>query len=191
MKQEPPRPCGWGGRPECQSVGNPTRFQWEICQMSNENPAGMKMFLFKMKKNCHSGADFVPNFHKNGGMPVKTNLRKGPASGADEKLEDAVGGSGIAEVGLDDRVQFGQDAFTEAARAHDALAGLHQVHVATQRIDLAVVGQHPQRMRSLPARERVGTETSVHQRQIRLVFRSLQNIKIKTKLQLFDTALNE
>ena len=33
---------------------------------------------------------------------------------------------------------------------------LHVVDVAAQGVDLAIVGEHPQRMRFLPARKRVG-----------------------------------
>ena len=45
------------------------------------------------------------------------------------------------------------------------LACAHPVDVAAQRVDLAVVGDHPVRVGQLPARERVGREARVHQRQ--------------------------
>ena len=43
----------------------------------------------------------------------------------------------------------------------------HPVDVAAQRVDLAVVGDHPERVSQLPAREGVGGEARVDQRQPR------------------------
>ena len=48
------------------------------------------------------------------------------------------------------------------------LARPHPVHVAAQRVDLAVVGDHPVRVRELPARERVRREARVDERERRL-----------------------
>ena len=96
-------------------------------------------------------------------------LGQGPAAGSDEEFEDAVGGPGIAQIRLDDWVELLEGALAESARAHHALARLHVVDVASQRVDLAVVGQHSQRMRPLPARERVRREARVNQCQISLV----------------------
>ena len=53
-------------------------------------------------------------------------------------------------------------------RLEHALARVHPVHVAAQRVDLAVVRDQPVGMRALPAREGVGREARVHQRQRRL-----------------------
>lgn len=57
---------------------------------------------------------------------------------------------------------------------------LHEVDVAAQRVDLAVVRQHAQRMGPLPAGERVGREARVHQRQVRLVLGPLSQKKKET-----------
>jgi hypothetical protein len=48
------------------------------------------------------------------------------------------------------------------------LARVHPVDVAAQRVDLAVVRDVAVGMRAVPARERVGAETRMHQRQRRL-----------------------
>ena len=42
-------------------------------------------------------------------------------------------------------------------------AGPHPVDVATQGIDLSVVGQHPERLGEIPAWKGVGRKTGVHQ----------------------------
>ena len=51
-------------------------------------------------------------------------FREGSSSGADQELEDAVGRSWIAEVGLDHRVELRQGAFAETTGAHDSLTCL-------------------------------------------------------------------
>ena len=50
-------------------------------------------------------------------------------------------------------------------RMHRGLAGRHPVDVAAQRVDLAVMGDHPVRMRQRPGREGVGRKALMHQRQ--------------------------
>jgi hypothetical protein len=49
-----------------------------------------------------------------------------------------------------------------------ALARVHQVRVALDRVDLAVVREHPERLRPLPRRHRVRREAGVEHRQRRL-----------------------
>ena len=56
----------------------------------------------------------------------------------------------------------------EQARGELALARLHPVDVAAQRVDLAVVRDVAVGVRARPARERVGREARVHHRQRRL-----------------------
>ena len=53
-------------------------------------------------------------------------------------------------------------------RFEQRLAGAHPVDVAAERVDLAVVRDVAVRMRAIPARERVGAEARVHQRERRL-----------------------
>ena len=47
------------------------------------------------------------------------------------------------------------------------LPGLHPVHVPLERVDLAVVSKHPEGLRPLPIRGRVGAEALMYQRQSR------------------------
>ncbi len=86
-----------------------------------------------------------------------------------ERVVEA-GGVGLALVG--DRPQLA-DVVAIELRRHRRLPRRHPVVVAAQRVDLAVVRDHPVRMRQRPGRERVGREPLVHQRQrafeIRLV----------------------
>lgn len=51
-----------------------------------------------------------------------------------------------------------------------------------QYLHFSIVGQDPQRMRALPRREGVGTEASVHQRQIGVEFRIEQVCVIMPEL---------
>ena len=53
----------------------------------------------------------------------------------------------------------------EKRALHRAAAGVHPVHVAAHRVDLAVVGDEAVGVRQLPAREGVGGEALVDQRQ--------------------------
>lgn len=90
-------------------------------------------------------------------------------TGHRQKLQTAIGRSRIRQVGLNHRVQLLQIG-AELLALHDTLAGLHEVDIAAQRVDLAVVSQHAQRMGALPRRERVGAEPGVHQRQVSVEF---------------------
>jgi len=56
------------------------------------------------------------------------------------------------------------EVFLEHWRGHHALARTHPVEVALDRIDLAVVRDHPVRVRQFPRRERVGRKALMHQR---------------------------
>ena len=56
----------------------------------------------------------------------------------------------------------------EHRRLEQRLAGAHPVDVAAERVDLAVVRHVAVRVRAIPAREGVGAESRVHQRQRRL-----------------------
>ena len=90
-----------------------------------------------------------------------------------QELERVVeaGGIGLALVG--DRPQP-VDVVAEQVRGHRGLPRRHPVVVAAQRVDLAVVGDHPVGMRQRPGREGVGGEALVHQRQRALEVRIVQ-----------------
>ena len=81
-----------------------------------------------------------------------------------QELERVVeaGGVGLALVG--DRPQL-VDVVAEQRRRHRRLPRRHPVDVAAQRVDLAVVRDHPVGMRQRPGREGVGREALVHQRE--------------------------
>ncbi len=80
--------------------------------------------------------------------------------GERQQLEHAVEGGRVgAAVG--DQRQAALEVGAEEVRVQRRLAGAHPVDVAGQRVDLAVVGEQPQRLGELPAREGVGREARV------------------------------
>ena len=81
-----------------------------------------------------------------------------------EQLEDVVEGERVRGAGRDQR-QAALEVRPEQRRLQDRLAGLHPVDVPGDRVDLAVVGDHPVRVGELPARERVGREARVDDRE--------------------------
>ena len=87
-----------------------------------------------------------------------------------EELEHVVEAAGVRAVGLDDREGERQIVAEEVALQH-AFAGVHPVHVAAQRVDLAVVAHEAVRLRAVPGRERVRGEARVDHRQVGLVVR--------------------
>ena len=87
-----------------------------------------------------------------------------------ERVVEA-GGVGLALVG--DRPEL-VDVVAEQRRRHRGLARRHPVVVAAQRVDLAVVRDHPVGMRQRPGRERIGREALVHQRERALEVRIVQ-----------------
>ena len=80
------------------------------------------------------------------------------AATQDEQFEHVVERPGIRPSRLDDREHL-VEVVTEQLRGELRLAGAHPVDVAAHRVDLAVVGDHPVRVRELPARERVRRES--------------------------------
>ena len=78
-----------------------------------------------------------------------------------ERVVEA-GGIGLALVG--DRPQLA-DVVAEQVGGHRRLACRHPVDVAAQRVDLAVVRDHPVGMRERPGREGIGGEALVHERE--------------------------
>ena len=72
----------------------------------------------------------------------------------------------VGAAGTDDRQDPGE-VVAEELRGELRLARAHPVDVAAQRVDLAVVRDHPVRVRELPAREGVRRVAGVHERQRR------------------------
>ncbi len=79
-----------------------------------------------------------------------------------QELEHVVEGGGVAAARPDDRQHLGE-VVAEHARREQALAGLHPVDVAAQRVDLAVVGDDAVGVGERPGGEGVGRETLVHE----------------------------
>ena len=80
-----------------------------------------------------------------------------------QQLEHVVERRRVGVAGADDRQDL-LEVLAEQLRAQLALAGAHPVDVAHQRVDLAVVADHPVGVRELPAGEGVGGEARVHER---------------------------
>jgi hypothetical protein len=79
-----------------------------------------------------------------------------------QQLHRVVQTAGVAVAGADHR-QDVIDIFAEDVIAiEDLLARPHPGGIAAQRIDLAVVRQHPERLRQFPGGEGIGAEALVH-----------------------------
>ena len=83
-----------------------------------------------------------------------------------QKLERVVEAGGVALPLGDQREQLGQIVAQHRA-AHGLATRVHPVDVTAQRVDLAVVADHAERMGQTPAWEGVGGEALVNQRQRR------------------------
>ena len=81
-----------------------------------------------------------------------------------EKLERIVETRGVRLPFVGNRPQLG-NVVAEQPGGDAGLARRHPVHIAAQRVDLAVVRDHPVGMSEPPGRERVGGETLVDERQ--------------------------
>ena len=79
------------------------------------------------------------------------------AAGEQQELEHVVEAAGVGAVGLDDR-EGKRQIVAEQLALQDALAGVHPVHVAAQRVDLAVVAHEAVRLGTIPRGESVGGE---------------------------------
>ena len=86
------------------------------------------------------------------------------AAGQDQELERVVERAGVAASRPDDRVDLLQ-VVAEQLGAQRPLARVHPVHVAAQRVDLAVVAEVAVGMRQIPGREGVGRVARVHERE--------------------------
>ncbi len=80
-------------------------------------------------------------------------------------LEHVVERGGIGTARLDHRLQL-RDALAIDRRIHPRLVRLHPVDVAFQRVDLAIVGDHAERLRQVPGREGVGRIALVIDREV-------------------------
>ena len=86
------------------------------------------------------------------------------AAGEQEQLEHVVEGGRIGVAGRHDRQDLAE-VLAEQLAAQLALPRAHPVDVAHHRVDLAVVADHAVGVGELPARERVGGEARVHERE--------------------------
>jgi hypothetical protein len=115
-------------------------------------------------------------------------VRQRPA-GEHQQLEHVVEGGAVAARGADDRGDLLEILGREELRRELRLARAHPVDVAAQRVDLAVVGDVAVRVRELPAREGVGGEPRVDERQRRLDPRVLQVGEVAEQLRRREHAL--
>ncbi len=84
--------------------------------------------------------------------------------GEHQQLEDVVERRGVRPAGAHDRQDLLEVEAEELGRQL-RLARPHPVRVAHERVDLAVVGDHAERMGEVPAREGVRAEARVHERE--------------------------
>ena len=90
-----------------------------------------------------------------------------------QEFERVVEAGGVALAFIGDRPQPA-DVLAVELRMHGSLARRHPVDVAAQRVDFAVMGDHPVGMRQRPGREGVGREALMHQRQRAFEIRFVQ-----------------
>uniref|UniRef100_A0A6J5ZYZ3 Unannotated protein n=1 Tax=freshwater metagenome TaxID=449393 RepID=A0A6J5ZYZ3_9ZZZZ len=88
------------------------------------------------------------------------------AAGEHQELKDVVKGRRVGPSRAHNRHHL-LKVGTEQLTGERALPRAHPVDVPHQRVDLAVVGDHAERMRELPAREGVGREARVNESQRR------------------------
>ena len=90
------------------------------------------------------------------------------AAGYRQQLNDVVQHRAVAAALLDHRLQHPQTVAPDGG-AEFRVSRLHPVHVAAQRVDLAVVGKKAEWLGEAPARERVGAVPLMEDGQRRLV----------------------
>ncbi len=142
-------------------------------------------------RECDRGRA-IPRFHETGVVLVERPLRIAHAlvvlprlrdhhhhrvrqrtPGEDQQFETVVEHGRVAAVGVDDRQDL-PDVLAEQVGFEHRLTGVHPVDVTPQRVDLAIVGYVPIRMRPLPARKRVRAEAGVDQGERALEVRVVQ-----------------
>ncbi len=89
---------------------------------------------------------------------------------------------------IGDRPEF-PDVLAEQGRGDAGLPRRHPVDVAAQRVDLAIMRDHPIGMRQLPGRKGIGREALMHQRQRRFEARIVQVAVIFAELEGKEHAL--
>ncbi len=92
------------------------------------------------------------------------------AAGKQQELESVVEIAAVGAVRLHNRERTAQ-VLAEEITLEGAFAGIHFVHVPAQRVDLAVVAHEAQRLRAIPAGERVGGKARVYHRHVGFVVR--------------------
>ena len=92
---------------------------------------------------------------------------RGVASGGDKKLEDVVERGRVALLSVHEREYLREVILASRRQRQRRLARGEGVQVALYRVDLAVVRDHPERMRELPRRERVRRVALMHDRERR------------------------
>ncbi len=90
-----------------------------------------------------------------------------------QEFERVVEAGGVRLAFIGDRPEPA-DVLAVEVRAHRRLPRRHPVDVAAQRVDLAIMGDHPVGMRQRPGREGVGRETLVHECERALEIRLVQ-----------------
>ena len=82
------------------------------------------------------------------------------AAAHQQEFEHVVERARVAAIGLGDREQLLRAPRRTARSPRMPCAGLHPVHVAAQRVDLAVVAHEPHRLRAVPRRETCWSRTA-------------------------------
>ena len=109
-------------------------------------------------------------------------------SGTQQKFKRTVKRGRVGLAFIDERPEL-VEVTSEHGRRYRALAGAQPVHVATQRVDLTVMGDQTERVRELPGRKSIGGKPLVHQRQRGHAARILQILVIATDLAREQHAL--
>ena len=110
------------------------------------------------------------------------------APGHEQELEHVVEVARVGAVRLHHREEL-REVVAEELGPHHALARVHPVAVAEERVDLAVVAHEAVRLRPVPGGEGVGAEARVHHREVGLVVGILQIVEELEELMRGQHAL--
>ena len=113
---------------------------------------------------------------------------RGRSAGRDEQLEGGIERRRVRPALVDQREQLAQ-VVAEQRRAQERLARVHPLPVAADRVDLAVVGEVLERLREVPAAERVRREARVHERHRALELGLAQVGEVARQLRRREQAL--
>ncbi|RNA35420.1 Biopolymer transport exbB [Brachionus plicatilis] len=106
----------------------------------------------------------LPRFGHHG----QHGLGQRPLATLNQKLYNIVQTARVGQILLHHREQVVQ-LVAKLLACHDAFAGVHVVHIASESVYLAIVGHVPVRMGAFPARKCVCRKSGMHQCQIDLV----------------------